>query len=443
MSVELSANPSAAELPPRTPEREPPPLQAPASAREGFGVRIQIRCVTAAFILLLRAARRLGPHPRPIPPEGADILLTGTFHSDNWVRAHIAPLAASRHCARIRIVATAAVPVVPKVEAIYPPSWLTRTIGQAGARLVVFAWVAVRSRPHVIAAFHLLFNGLTAALLARCVGARSMYFCVGGPAEVLYGGIWSENRFFQRLRRPDALVEQWLLEGVAAQHIVITMGTRAEQFFRSRGIATAIHVVPGGIDPDRFPPSSVEATYDAILVGRLSPIKRIDLFIRAVAELAAVRPDVKAVIVGDGPLRDEMRALAAAMGLMRNITFAGKQSDVGAWLRRSRVFVLTSDSEGLALSLMEAMMSGLPAVVSDVGDLPDLVTDDVNGYLVRDRTPQAFSTRIAALLRNDSTYRRVAAAARGAARRYETAETVRLWDTVLQAEGRPAAERRL
>ena len=54
------------------------------------------------------------------------------------------------------------------------------------------------------------------------------------------------------------------------------------------------------------------------------------------------------------------------------MSFVGHQEDVAAWLSKSRVFVLTSDSEGLSLSMMEAMMCGLPAVVSDVGDLGDL-----------------------------------------------------------------------
>src|SRR5688572_2360354 len=192
-----------------------------------FLVRAQVRTVTAVIIVLLRAARRFGPGRRPVPASGAEILLTGTFHSENWVRSHITPLASSRRCARVRMVATSPVPPVEGVEAIYPPMWLRRCIGRVPARLLVFAWVAIRTRPHVIGAFHLLFNGLFASLLARCLGARSMYFCVGGPAEMLSGGIWSENRFFERLPSPDPTVERWLIEAVGTNDLVITMGTRA------------------------------------------------------------------------------------------------------------------------------------------------------------------------------------------------------------------------
>jgi L-malate glycosyltransferase len=401
-------------------------------------VRAQVRGLTALIITLLRIAKRFGPRPIAIPDTGATILLTGTFHSENWVRSHIAPLAMSRRCARVLMVATSEVPSVEKVEAIYPPAWLRRSVGRVPARLLVFAWVAIRTRPHIIGAFHLLFNGLFASLLARCIGARAMYFCVGGPAEMLAGGLWSENRFFERLPAPDLTVERWLIEAVGANHLVITMGNRAVDFFRQRGVTSPIHVVPGGISPERFRRLPGEWSYDAILVGRLARIKRIDLFIRAIGHVARTRPGVKAVIVGDGALGEELQALARELGLSANITFAGHQSDVGHWLRQSRVFLLTSDSEGLALSLMEAMICGLPAVVSDVGDLGDLVVDGVNGYLVASREAEAFGQRLNALLNDASTYTAFSDAARASSRRYETSETARLWDDLLQMDS-PAA----
>ena len=122
--------------------------------------------------------------------------------------------------------------------------------------------------------------------------------------------------------------------------------------------------------------------YDLILVGRLAPIKRIDLYLRAIEQVSRRLPDVTAAIVGDGALRTELEQLVEELGIGERVHFAGQQSDVEDWLSRSRIFVLTSDSEGLALSLMEAMMCGLPAVVSDVGELGELVASGTNGCLV-------------------------------------------------------------
>jgi glycosyltransferase involved in cell wall biosynthesis len=394
-------------------------------------MRGQIRIVTGFYVGLLRLLQRCMPGPRPWPASGVEVLLTGTFHSQNWVAAHVKPLARSRACKRVRIVTTNVVPELAKVDAIYPPRWLVSTIGRAPARLLVFALVAIRTRPDVIGGFHLLFNGMASVILARCLRARSMYFCVGGPAEVVGGGVLSENRFFDRLGTPDSLVERRLIEAVAAHDLVITMGTSAAQYFHRHGITTPVHVVSGGIDAQVFDAVTDQASYDLVFVGRLAPIKRVDILIRAVAELARMRPAVRAVIVGDGAQNDQLRALARDLGVAGQITFAGHQRRVAPFLRQSKVFVLTSETEGLALSLMEAMMCGLPAVVPRVGDLGDLVVDGVNGYMVSDSDPRTYAARIAVLLNDESRYARFSTAARDAARPYETAAAVRRWDGVL------------
>jgi glycosyltransferase involved in cell wall biosynthesis len=306
-----------------------------------------------------------------------------------------------------------------------------RVFGPVPARLCTFAWVALRTRPHVLGAFHLLVNGLFATLVSRVIGARSMYFCVGGPVEILDGGIWGENRYFARLGGPDALVERWLLEAVQASDLVVTMGTRAERFFRERGITTRCEVVSGGIDTETFQPAHSAPRYDAILVARLVPIKCIDIFLCAIAELAKTRPEVTAVIVGDGPLRGELQDLATQLGLDHAVTFAGQHRDVETWLRASRVFVLTSRSEGLALSLMEAMLCGLPAIVPRVGDLDELVREGVNGHLIEDREPARFAAALGRLLEDEMRLRRFGSAARTDALRFGTAHATELWDQIL------------
>ncbi len=407
---------------------------APMRPGVRFG-RLQIRMGMAFYIAALRATRWLKRGKRPIPPDGATILLTGTFHSDNWVRSHVKPLAASHGCARIVFVANAPVPTLPKVEGRYPPGWLVRTVGAVPARLLVFVSLAFRIRPHIIGAFHLLVNGLLATLLARIAGARSMYFCVGGPVEVLDGGIWGENRYFAKAKTPDPLVEAWLLEAVQETDIVVTMGTRAVRFFREHGVTTSINVIAGGIDTDTFHGGDERRRYDAVLVARLVPIKSIHLFLQAIASLTSVRPSFTAAIVGDGPLRAQLEAHARELGVAAGVTFAGHQVDVQRWLRESRVFVLTSQSEGLALSLMEAMMCGLPAIVPHVGDLADLVNDDVNGYLIEDRTPDAYASRLLHLLEEPSRWGAFSHAAQASAQRYTTASATARWDAVLQECG--------
>lgn len=396
-----------------------------------FAVRWAIRGFLATYLPVLALVRLVRGRPRPIGPEGADILLTGTFHSDNWVASHIRPLAQSVHCRRIRVVAVAAGPAIDKVYVIAPSPWLGRLAGPVGARLLTFLWIGLRERADIVGGFHLLLNGLAAILLARLTRARALYFCVGGPAEVLDGGLMSENRLFERLERPDPVVERRLLRVVARCDLVITMGTRAVQFFRQRGVDTAFHVVAGGIDGRRFSTTGDSSCTDLVFVGRLAPVKRVDLLLDAIARIRAFVPGVSATVVGDGPLRQWLQERADELGLHRNVVFAGQQRNVEEWLRRARVFVLTSETEGLALSMIEAMLCGLPVVVSRVGDLPDLVEDGANGYLVGEQTAEAFATPLLALLGNDERRRAFGRAARRAAARYELGATTQSWDAIL------------
>lgn len=378
-----------------------------------------------------RLARVVGPRRRPLPESGLEVLVTGTFFSANWVSAHLKPLAASRRCARVRVVTVHPVPALDKVEAVYPPRWLARTIGGVPARLLVFAWLAFRDRPHVVGGFHLLINGLVAQAVAPLGGARSLYFSVGGPEEIADGGVRAENRLFSRLGTPQPAIERALLARIARFDLIVTMGLGAARFFRAHGAAGPIHAVPGGIDGARFHPATAPPTSDLVLVGRLVPVKRIDVFLEAVARVVALRPGTSALVVGDGPLRDDLEAQARALGVAASVTFLGQRADVEDVLRQARLFVLTSDSEGVALSVMEAMTAGLPAVVSDVGDLSDAVLDGVSGYLVSRRAPEVFAERIAGLLADPERLARFAAAARTAAARFEAAAIVRQWDDIL------------
>lgn len=421
--------------------------QAPAGApgrvkrwcHHGF-----VRAMMFLYAVALSLAKRLGRHPRSrANGEGYEILLTGRFESENWAAAHLRPLAESAACARLMVVSTYPVPEIPKVVAIYPPRWLIRVAGSAAARLLVFSRTALRRRPHIVGGFHIAFNALLSILLAPLVGARSLYFSVGGPTEILDGGVWSETKLLTGMGTPDARVERRLLQAIGACDVVITMGTGAARFLRHRGVETAIHVVSGGIDAERFRPSEDTASFDLILVGRLTETKRPDLFLRAIALAARQVPGVTAAVVGDGPLRPDLERMARDLGIGGRVTFPGFQPRASDWLKQARIFVLTSRTEGLSLAMMEAMMCGLPAVVSNVGDLGDLVTDGVSGYLVDEASPEAFADRIVAILSDRDRYAVFSHASRSAALRYETGATTHLWDGILtDLDGQRVAERR-
>jgi glycosyltransferase involved in cell wall biosynthesis len=408
-------------------------LRGPRARLAGRLAHRAVRLLTAAHSAFLRLPRR--PPRAASAGKGLDVLLTGTFHSEDWLRALLAPLAASRACARVRVVSNDPVPRLDDVEWVRPPARAARLLGRTPVRLAVFAREALLRRPHVVGAFHLLLNGLVAVALARLAGARSLYICVGGTAEVDEGGRHGENRLFSLVPGPDPVVERRLLRAVQAADLVVTMGTGARRSFEARGVRTTIRVNGGGIDATLFDPAPTGARpeFDFVFVGRLAPIKRVDLLLAALAIVAEGRPATRAAIVGEGPLRPALEREAGRLGLTDRVCFAGRQERIPGWLRRSRVFVLTSLSEGLPLSAIEAMMCGLPVVAPRVGDLADLVTEGVNGRLVGDRRPESFAAAMAGLVADEALWRAASSEARRSAERYSVPEATARWDGALAA----------
>lgn len=333
-------------------------------------------------------------------------------------------------------------PALPKLKVLHPPSLLLRAFGRTPGRLLYFSWMALRLRPDIIGGFHINLNGLVATVLSRFVRAESLYFCGGGPREVLGGGFYAGNNTMN-LDAPDLRLEALLLKCVSELDLVITMGSRTINFFREKGVETVFQVIPGGIDVSRYTSATtVTKDFDVIFVGRLVQVKRVDLLLDAVSELKNRGLCLRAVIIGTGELSQELKEQAVRLQLGNQVTFAGHQSNVNEWLRRSKVFVLTSDSEGLSLALMEAMCCGLPAVVSDVGELGELVEEGQNGCLVRDRSPTAFADALGKVLNNESTFQTLSAKAAESAQRLGIEGASRSWDNALMKNHLPTNQRK-
>lgn len=132
-------------------------------------------------------------------------------------------------------------------------------------------------------------------------------------------------------------------------------------------------------------------------VARLSPEKDHATLLAAFAALRARRPDAHLTLVGDGPLRKELEAEAAALGVAGAVTFTGTRSDIPEILPAFDVFALASRTEGISLTLAEAAAAGLPIVATRVGGNPEVVRDGVTGTLVPAADPAALAAALEAM----------------------------------------------
>jgi glycosyltransferase involved in cell wall biosynthesis len=130
-------------------------------------------------------------------------------------------------------------------------------------------------------------------------------------------------------------------------------------------------------------------------VGRLRGPKDFLTLVRAVAELEP--GSVRLRIAGDGPDRGALEAEVARLGLEEAVELLGMRTDIAELLAAAGVFVLCSDSEGLPMSVLEAMAAGVPVVATAVGGVPELVSDAETGILVPPRDPAALARALGAL----------------------------------------------
>jgi len=159
-----------------------------------------------------------------------------------------------------------------------------------------------------------------------------------------------------------------------------------------------IGVIHNGIDPGPIPEAEARARAratlalpaDALVVGtaaRLEPVKDLETLLRAIQSLRAQTPDVRLVIFGDGPERAALEAQARSQGIAESVLFAGHRQDVRALLPALDIFVNCSVSEGISLTILEAMAAALPVVATAVGGTPEVVVPGVTGTLVPAREP--------------------------------------------------------
>ncbi len=216
---------------------------------------------------------------------------------------------------------------------------------------------------------------------------------------------------------------RWLYEHGCA-HVVVTGEALKRQLVADNGFA-AEHMtsVPTGIDTTRFVPRDRDAVRAAlglpaaaVYVGILATLRdwkgHVVLF-EALSQLLPERPDMRLLVIGDGPYRDRLDTRAAALGITKRIDFVGHRSDAEQWLAAVDVFALPSwGDEGVSQALMQAMACALPIVTTPVGSLTEVIHDGKTGLIVPPRDAQALAAAIVRLLDEPQLAARLGQAAR-------------------------------
>jgi glycosyltransferase involved in cell wall biosynthesis len=217
--------------------------------------------------------------------------------------------------------------------------------------------------------------------------------------------------------------------GQAARIIAVSAAVAESVSLVVPGISNRLQVIRNGIDLSRFPspldPSRRASTRAAlrlpedafvvICVARLAPEKNLGILLEAMARLVSSSfklPKLHLLLVGDGPWRPTLEHQVRMLRLPERVTFAGTRTDIPELLEASDLFCLPSRTEGLGIAVIEAMAAGLPAVVSRVGGLPEVVEDGVTGLLVAPEDCLALAEALATILVNKDQAKQMGASGR-------------------------------
>ena len=298
--------------------------------------------------------------------------------------------------------------------------------------------IAFQQKPDVIMAYSLFPPGVFSLMAARLTGKAAVVQLAGGIQEITSGGYdtekpcipgWMQKRLVALCHRVCAEFDD-----------VVVRGRKAEAYLREHLQPRRVDIIPGSVDPVRFQTAARRRQIDLVFIGRIVPVKQPDHVVEIIKRVAQKRPGLRAVIAGRGPLLDEMKAKVKDLGLEKNVCFAGHVERVEGLLTRSKIFLLTSRSEGLSIALAEAMLAGTVPVVANVGDLSELVVSGQCGWLIKPGDFDDYAGKICDLLGDGPAWTKMSQEARAMSFENNSVDSVvRRWQRCLPENCRPGA----
>ncbi|HLZ50684.1 MAG TPA: glycosyltransferase [Candidatus Acidoferrum sp.] len=237
-----------------------------------------------------------------------------------------------------------------------------------------------RSRPDVVHC-HNATAAIIAVVPARLAGVKTVIATRHGLVKPPYQ-IRRELKFALASRWCDWIVG--VCESTQTNLLAVPFAARDK----------IIHIYNGAEPADIRAVPQPKKGFTLLHVGRLAPLKDHATLLQAVARTRALHPDVRLWIVGGGPLEPSLQRLTFDLGLKGCVTFFGEQADVSPFMLAADLFVSSSITEGLPVSLLEAMSVGLPAVLTDVGGMGEIARLSGAVTLVPPSDPQVMAAAL-------------------------------------------------
>lgn len=193
---------------------------------------------------------------------------------------------------------------------------------------------------------------------------------------------------------------------------IVAVSDAVKNYLKNQKIKSKLELIANGIyfEPNNTTKEAIRyeleipiSQFLGIIVARIDNLKGHDTLIKAISILKNRSIPLTILIVGDGKERPSREALAMQLGLTQaDVRFLGFRTDIPNLLAASDFFVLPSLTEGLPLSILEAMSHRLPVIATSVGGIPELITHQKNGYLIPTNSPEMLADMIETLAKDEN-----------------------------------------
>lgn len=214
-------------------------------------------------------------------------------------------------------------------------------------------------------------------------------------------------------------IGRWLIH--QSDHIVAVSNAVMRSAVSLGASSSKVSVVPNAVDTEEFRPARNKERNEVIrvaLVGRLVWNKGPQYLVEAAPSILHDFDHVEFLIVGDGPMLEQLQERVRSLGAERHFRFMGLVPNVSEFMQKVDILVRPSLTDGMPLTVLEAMACGVPCVASKVGGTPEILTDGGTGFLVEPKNIEQLSSRISALLSDPRLRTAMGRRAREFAERY-------------------------
>lgn len=318
-----------------------------------------------------------------------NILVAAGLNSEYKLKTTLAPFAGLAFVEQIYLVRRYPVNL-PKTVCYSPPGILRKfKFTSELYRLVTIFYLCLTKKVDVLLGIHFIMHCVYTALAKMVFRKPLIMLIIESPDKYKQHGLF---RFF--LRRADLI---GVRGNKSRQHVIGLTGFESEKVF----VTPDIHEVSPG-------QASKEKKYDLVFVGYYTKAKRLDILLDVMDRVRKKIPRAKLALIGDGPLREMVVGKINALDLKQNVERFGFVESIDPYLAQSKIFILTSQTEGLPTVLLEAMGHGLPLIVPAAGDIRDLATDGANALVIEPLDTERFAQACIKLLTDEVLYKRLA-----------------------------------